>query len=111
MTSEDKLKPVDYEQLNPGIRDLVRELREVHKFETTDSGDGTNYANGMECAMKERHVAMVTEPTVMVYDAVRLQDLYPDAYIECSWSPKDADAVLLLFPDGQILPDWIEEKR
>ena len=48
----------DYDQISLGIRDLVRELREEHQMDTIDSGDGSNFVGGMECAIPERHVFM-----------------------------------------------------
>lgn len=41
---------IDYTKISPGIRELVRKLNEAG-FVTTDSGDGSNYENGMECAI------------------------------------------------------------
>lgn len=43
------------EKLDPGIRELALELIR-NGYATTDSGDGTNYANGMEGALPYRHV-------------------------------------------------------
>ncbi len=39
-----------YKTLSPGIRKLVRQLNEWG-FDTTDSGDGTNFEECMECAV------------------------------------------------------------
>lgn len=90
----------DYDQISPGVRDLVRELREVHGMETTDSGDGSNLAAGMECALPERHVFMQTHGAEdMVYCARVLARAYPDARVECSWSPGEP-AIIMLWPDG-----------
>lgn len=46
-----------YDELDPGIRDLVRFLRERHGFNTTDSGDGSKAAT-MDCAMPFPHVVI-----------------------------------------------------
>jgi hypothetical protein len=50
--------PTDfYESLSPKIRKLVRQLHEWGYY-TTDSGDGTNYAEGMDCAVPFPMVAI-----------------------------------------------------
>lgn len=45
----------DYGQISPGVRDIVRFLRGCG-YNTTDSGDGSNYADGMGGALPFRHV-------------------------------------------------------
>lgn len=52
-----RLRPLDPATLSPGVRDLVLALRE-RGLMTTDSGDGSNYANGMGCALPYHHVAI-----------------------------------------------------
>lgn len=99
------MKAIDYAQLNPGVQLLVRELREAHGFNTTDSGDGTNLANGMEGAMEERHVYMQVTVETFFSEGRRLQELYPDGYIEASWWPGSDTAMLLFFPDGLKVPE------
>lgn len=95
----------DYSQLNPGVRELVKELREKHGFNTTDSGDGTNLANGMEGAMEERHVYIQVSRESFFEEGERLQALYPDGYIEASWWPGSGTYMLLFFPDGLKVPE------
>jgi len=50
---------IDYDEIDPGIRDVVRRLREAG-YNTTDSGDGvTKFAEGgeaMDCALPYAHV-------------------------------------------------------
>lgn len=106
----------DYEQLNPGIRELVKELRDL-EYETTDSGDGTNHANGMEGAMEERHVVVQLHRDDMVDHTDEIMELlkgrYPKVRIECSWStdePREC-ATIIIFPDGIIVPDWAQRQR
>jgi len=91
-------QPIDYDQISPGVRDLVRELR-GRGFETTDSGDGSNHAAGMECALPFRHVAIVTTIQDMEDVVAELAYHYPTAKIDASWSPGEP-AVVLLMPDG-----------
>lgn len=98
---------LDYDSLNPGIRDLVRELREVHGFDTCDSGDGvTNVALGMEGAQTERHVYIVVELDAMIEATEYLAEQYPDAWVECSYSPGQCANIVIL-PDGIVLPPGV----
>jgi hypothetical protein len=53
------------DQLSPGVRDLVLWLNE-QGFETTDSGDGSNFEEGMECATPHPMVVIVVEPPTLV---------------------------------------------
>lgn len=96
----------DYSQLTPGIRDFVRELHQ-HGFATCDSGDGvTNPEAGMEGAMEERHVFMMTTLETMVEETRRLSELYPEAWVELSWSPGQ-DPNIMILPDGIVLPPGV----
>lgn len=89
----------DYEALNPGVRDLVWELNR-RGYETTDSGDGTNHANGMEGALPYRHVyGVVPGAADMKLFADRLQSMYPKATIEVSYNPRGG-ALFMIMPDG-----------
>lgn len=50
------MKPLDLNTITPGVREVVRWLRE-HDFNTTDSGDGlTNVNAGMEGVLRFPHV-------------------------------------------------------
>lgn len=64
-------EPINYEELSPGVRGIVRALRE-QGFETCDSGDGTNLAEGMECAIEEPHVFMTTTREKGIEETERL---------------------------------------
>jgi hypothetical protein len=101
------LKTIDYDELNPGIRDLVRELREVHGLNTTDSGDGvTNVEAGMEGALEEKHVFILVQLVDMIETTRTLAKTYPDAWVECSWSPGQSANVMIM-PDGLVLPPGV----
>ena len=58
---------IDASKLSPGVRELVVWLNR-HGFKTTDSGDGSNHAAGMEGAMPCPMVAITTEPYRLVTD-------------------------------------------
>ena len=107
MRTKSPVEAIDYETLNPGIKDLVRELREVHCMDTTDSGDGeTNVALGMEGALTERHVFILVELDDMIEATEYLAEQYPKAWVECSYSPGQSPNILLL-PDGMVLPPGV----
>lgn len=107
-----KAEEFDLEEVSPGVRDLVKELRAAG-YETTDSGDGSNFKEGMECALPMRHVFGVVSPDQPLREfAKRLNALLPtlscmpdvpNARVEVSYSPNDDTAVWCLFPDGRFL--------
>lgn len=100
---------LDYSQVNPGIVDLVRELRALG-YNTTDSGDGvTNREAGMDWAEVDRHVYIVSEDeSKMLEDARGLKKHYPDARIDCSWEV-GGTAIVSVYPDGLTPPDGCTE--
>lgn len=55
------ITPEELAEVSPGVRELVRRLNECG-FTTCDSGDGSNFAAGMECADPVAHVHMRIEP-------------------------------------------------
>lgn len=72
------LDEIDYQILDPGIRNTVKLLRE-HNFQTTDSGDGkTKYDAGgwdPEELMPFPHVIIITPPDELVSESRRLRKL------------------------------------
>lgn len=99
---------IDYEQLDPGIRNVVRFLRE-NGFETTDSGDGSK-AEAMDCALDVPNVFCVVPKEVAFDEADRLQRLICEKLqvdagaliaggiaVELTYSPLDQVCVLSLF--------------
>ena len=99
------MEVIDLEGISPGVRDLVKDLTE-RGFVTTDSGDGTNHAEGMECALPFRHVyGIIPDGESLIDFAVRLNTLYPEARVEVSYSPGEA-AIFMLFPDGYPEEPW-----
>ena len=59
-------------ELSPGIRDLVLELHRAG-FRPCDSGDGSNAAAGMECALPFRHVFMLCPAGALQSELARLR--------------------------------------
>lgn len=85
----------DYGQLDPGIRDTVRLLREAD-FETTDSGDGRTKPVE-ERTMPGRHVVAVLsacEPTKLSADRMAAL-LGPGWFVQATYSPDDGQVVLV----------------
>ncbi len=94
---------IPYPHLDPGVRDLVRQLADLG-FHPTDSGDGVSKAEIIAegCAMPFLHVFMTVEPaTALLDEADRLHDLLPslcvpDLTVEASYRPSDGLGVLML---------------
>lgn len=61
---------VDYDSLDPNIRETVRWLR-ARGFATSDSGDGSK-AGEMECAEDFPHVYIMVAPSYLVAETARL---------------------------------------
>ena len=57
------------DEISPRVRRVVQLLRSAH-LTTTDSGDGSNHAAGMECAVPFPMVAIKTSPA-LAYDDLR----------------------------------------
>jgi hypothetical protein len=96
------VRAIDYSEICEGVRELVRWLND-HGFETTDSGDGSHHAAGMEGAMPCPMVAMVVDQPdrKLVDEADRLFALVGDRGIHCphiqaSYDPCDGSGILLL---------------
>lgn len=93
-------RPFDPDDLDPGIRKLVLELRDCG-FETTDSGDGQSKGwRGESYA----HVHMVVARDRALDEADRLQcwcyEWFPGPMptIQLTYSPLDRVCVLSLYP-------------
>lgn len=92
---------LDYNKIAPGVRDLVRELNEVHGIKTCDSGDGSNFAAGMSCALPDRHVFMRFDTRVAAELAqAQLELIYPRATVQITDPDPSPGDFVLLYPDG-----------
>lgn len=63
------LEEINYEELNPGIRQTVRWLRQLG-FDTTDSGDGKTHEH--ECDRDCAYVTIRVDPENMAAECKRL---------------------------------------
>ena len=95
------IEPIDFGELDPGVRELVRRLREQN-FLTCDSGDGVSKPAD-ERVFDRPHVIISTDPSKMIAEAHRLQTLV-DSWVsndewECdvSYNPKDGLAFLFVW--------------
>ena len=97
---------LNYDELDPGVRDVVRLLRE-DGFSTCDSGDGvTKPAAGWseEDALRVPHVfAEIGDHTDLIrIQAERMQWVltnagYVDWYVEATYSTRDRKSILMAF--------------
>lgn len=75
---------INYDELDPNIRNTVRWLRS-HGFNTTDSGDGKSKLKTGEFDDNDLinipHVAMTADPAVLIMEANRLSDIVEDLNI------------------------------
>jgi hypothetical protein len=86
--------PIDYEQLDPGVRDLVKRLREAG-FETTDSGDGVSKPVE-ERAFDCLHVAAVVRAEDIVPESHRFHAIVGDGWhVEATYFPQSGTTLLL----------------
>jgi hypothetical protein len=91
-------EPFDYDQLDPGVRELVRALHRLG-WETSDSGDGVSksaewYTSGE--ALPFAHVVVAcNDPRTMLDEAHRLRGDLPDGWeVEASYATDSGIAVL-----------------
>lgn len=92
--------------LSPGIRGAVLWLRK-NGFETTDSGDGSNYGQGMECAVPYPMIAIVVSKADLLDEADRLAELLSKEGLPLQWTntkgktqPEDAVQVQATYDAG-----------
>ncbi len=107
-------KDFDYDQLDPGIRKVVRFLHE-HNFDTTDSGDGETKTD-MPCAMEMPNVAIVVASQFdLIDEADRLlwllkrhlsERVLDEIHIEASYDPMDGSCILLLLRLHDRMLPW-----
>lgn len=98
-------------EVSPGIQYAVRRMRDWG-YQTTDSGDGSNFEAGMECALEFPHVfAQLEDLNFAFTQANNLQYLlekeFPgkDVTVEMSYSPIDKVCVLMAYGDIAVWPD------
>lgn len=99
---------INYDELDPGIRELVRQLREAG-WNTTDSGDGVSKPVD-ERVFDTAHVVIFLEPQEdLVLQADVLQHWlktrgYPTFDVEAGYAPRDGKRTLIVSEIGE-LPD------
>lgn len=108
---------IDYDKLNPGIREVVRRLREAG-FETADSGDGSTHDHA--CDLEEPYVHIMVRPPYLILETDKLREVVESwgieltepnedgtaKTIEASYSPLHSFGVISLFNVADTdLPD------
>lgn len=105
------MKPINYDELDPGIRETVRWMRELG-FETIDSGDGSK-AGWMEGALDFPHVVARVRPRDMIDESHRLlawcsvKESRHKVQVEATYDPADCSAILLLSLDA-TMPEGVK---
>lgn len=87
-----------------GIRGAVEWLNSAG-FKTSDSGDGSHFRDGMEGAMEDPMVYIVSNPCSLVRDANRLRDMLDGVggiEIQAMYGPLDGNAGILVTGDGLL---------
>ncbi len=84
--------------LSPGIRDAVLWFNE-QGWETCDSGDGSNHAQGMECANEFSHVDIVStrNEVIDLADEIQNRMVNLEAYglqVEAAYWARTATAIV-----------------
>lgn len=95
-----RLPVLDLADISPGVRKLVAALREAGLW-TSDSGDGSNYEAGMDCALPFPHVFIVcpsSETSKVTEAAGRVLAENPDVI---DWPAKIDVFDMLLDLDGE----------
>jgi len=94
------ISKAEIEGLSPGVKDAVLFLNKL-EFETCDSGDGSNYSNGMECAMPFPNIIIQSTKADLFSESDRLAILFKrkgitNITIEASYDPVDGSALIML---------------
>lgn len=93
MHTIDPLSDAEVECLDPGIREIVVQLR-ADGFETTDSGDGVSKPAD-ERVFEYPHVYAVTNHVRLLDEAHRMQALLGDEWmVEAVYMPRSGTALL-----------------
>ncbi len=103
-----KLTIGEIAELSPGIRQAVMWFNE-RGYETTDSGDGSNFEAGMECALEYPHVVIhgsnnfyagsLVDQVHVLFNRLRRVNAVPGLHVELSYSP--SNRVGLIFVDDR----------
>lgn len=105
---------LDYDKLDPGIRETVRWLRSLG-FETVDSGDGVTKSCD-ECSLEYPNVAIICDPIDIIHESERLYtalaaigvdltciDLSECPCIQATYDPVAGSAIISLMYVGDAL--------
>lgn len=107
-----EMEPINYEELDPGVRELVASLR-GHGWETTDSGDGRSKPAEDRAFGDMAHVVIESaEPQALVDEAHSLHEwmvlatqrnpAWAGWKVEASYDPESRVGLLLLTWPGPL---------
>lgn len=101
----------DYEQLCPGIRNAVRWFHQG-SWETTDSGDGSLYKEGVEGSFSEPMVAVsVRDPRHLFTDSCSLyegleksmsDEDFEKIDVQAMYQPRNSVSCILVIGEGLL---------
>lgn len=107
---ETKIITFNYDQLDPGIRDIVKLLHD-NGFDTTDSGDGISKSKDgwpENEIIPYPHVFCVDTVNTLINESWRLLKILPKGWkVEASYSPNDNKAILMAFLDNRE-NEWLK---
>ncbi|HVT63029.1 MAG TPA: hypothetical protein VHD33_06065 [Legionellaceae bacterium] len=107
MINNSGLEPINYDELDPGVRQLVKNLRSFY-FETTDSGDGVTKYPEDRVLGDQAHIFIQVKDAYynLTSDAHRLNGFmqaetyfcpeYAGWKIEASYDPENGIGILML---------------
>lgn len=102
------MKSLDLNELQPKIRGAVEFFRALD-YETTDSGDGSAFQEGMEGAFEMPMVAITWDRPWSLIAATKhihnaLAELIPTSlfYVEASFAPEDGVAIIIITGVGLL---------
>lgn len=91
------------DELSPGIKEAVLWFQSKG-YETCDSGDGSNYKEGMEGALPYKHIFIEVRPHELITQANTISKLLVEAgaflTVEATYRPEDIVGIIGIFDDN-----------
>lgn len=94
------MQEIDYSELNPGIRETVRFMRE-HGYETVDSGDGQTHDH--KCGRDYPYVTALVPIMDIAKAASKLESLFMEHHdIDFTWVGQDGPEIEASYQPGSV---------
>lgn len=115
----------NYDELDPGIREVVRFLNEAG-FTTTDSGDGVSKTDPDGCHLDIANVHLIVSTAEAVAESHKVSDLFegcgvmfspahpdaPEPSIQLTYNPHDGVAIVSVYGlDDSLLAKAVSQSR